>query len=47
MLKYLIIAAVWAGLSYPIYRFIGPVAMCLYGFGSLILFFIWIATRKK
>ena len=47
MVKYLITFAAWAGLSYPIYKYIGPVAVCLYGFGSLILFFIWIATRKK
>jgi hypothetical protein len=47
MKKYLLIAGVWAGLSYPIYHFIGPVVVCIYGFGSLIFFFIWIATRER
>jgi hypothetical protein len=47
MKKYLLIVGIWAGLSHPIYRYIGPVAVCIYGFGSLIAFFIWVATRKK
>jgi hypothetical protein len=47
MKKYLLIVGAWAALSYPIYRFIGPVAVCIYGFGSLILFFIWLVTRKR
>jgi hypothetical protein len=46
MKKYLLIVGVWAGLSYPTYRFLGPVAVCIYGFVSLVLFLIWAATRK-
>jgi hypothetical protein len=40
MTKYLITAAVWAGLSYPIYKFI------IYGVVSLICLLVWAGTRK-
>jgi len=47
MVKLIITFAVWAGLSYPIYKYIGPVAVCLYGFVSMVVFLVWAVTRKK
>jgi hypothetical protein len=45
MKKYLLIAGVWAGLSYPIYRFIAHWAVIPYGLISLIALLIWAGTR--
>ena len=47
MVKYLIAAGLWAGLSYPIYRFIAPWAVVVYGVVSLICLLVWAGTRKK
>jgi len=47
MTKYLITAAAWAGLSYPIYRYVGPWAVVVYGVVSLICLLVWAGTRKK
>ena len=46
MTKYLITAAAWAALSYPIYRFIAPWAVIVYGVVSLLALLIWAGTRK-
>lgn len=46
MTKYLLSAAAWVALSYPVYRFLGPVAVCLYGLASMIGLLVWAATRK-
>lgn len=47
-MKYLVIGfAVWAGLSYPIYRFVAPWAVVAYGVVSLACLLIWAAGRKK
>jgi hypothetical protein len=42
MKKYLLIAGVWAGLSYPIYRFIAHWAVIPYGLISLIALLIYL-----
>lgn len=47
MLKVVLTFLVWAGLSYPIFRFIGPVAVVSYGMLSMAGFLLWAATRKK
>ncbi|MVN78908.1 hypothetical protein GO988_21475 [Hymenobacter sp. HMF4947] len=47
MLKLIITFAVWAGLSYPIYKFIAPWAVIVYGVVSLACLLIWAAKRKK
>jgi hypothetical protein len=46
MKKYLLIVGVWAGLSYPIYRFIAPWAVIVYGVVSLVALLLWAGTRK-
>jgi len=47
-MKYLVIAFLaWVGLSYPIYRFVAPWAVVVYGVVSLACLLIWAATRKK
>jgi hypothetical protein len=46
MVKYLITAAAWAALSYPIYKFIAPWAVIVYGVVSLICLLVWAGTRK-
>jgi hypothetical protein len=46
MTKYLITAATWAALSYPIYKFIGPIAVIIYGVVSLACLLVWAGTRK-
>lgn len=47
MKKYLLAAGTWVVLSYPIYRFIGPWAVVVYGVVSLACLLIWASTRKK
>lgn len=47
MIKYTMLALAWAGLSWPIYHYLGPVPVCLYGLGSFLVLVIWVATRKK
>ena len=47
MRRYLLIALAWMAPSYPLYKYVSPVAVIIYGFGSLILFFIWVAARSK
>jgi hypothetical protein len=47
MRKYLLIAAGWVALSYPVYRFVGPGATVAYGVLSLVGLLIWALTRKK
>jgi len=46
MKKYLLIVGAWAALSYPIYRFITPWAVIVYGVVSLLALLIWAGTRK-
>jgi hypothetical protein len=46
MLKLFITFAAWAALSYPIYRFIAPWAVIVYGVVSLICLLVWAGTRK-
>ena len=46
-MKYLLlIFAIWAGLSYPIYRFLPPWVVVVYGVVSLIAVLVWAGTRK-
>jgi hypothetical protein len=46
-MKYLVIGfAAWAGLSYPIYRFLPPWVVIVYGVVSLACLLIWAVTRK-
>jgi hypothetical protein len=47
MKKYLLYAGVWAGLSYPIYTYIGPNYVVAYGVLSMAALLIWACTRKK
>ena len=47
MKKYLLIAGAWVAGSYPVYRFIGPWAVVLYGVVSLACLLVWAVTRKK
>ena len=47
MVKYLITAAIWVGLSFPIYFKLGGVAVCLYGFLSIAGLLVWAVTRKR
>jgi hypothetical protein len=47
MVKYLITAGIWAGLSFSIYFKLGGVAVCIYGVVSIAGLLIWAATRKK
>ena len=46
MKKYLLIAGAWVALSYPTYRYLGPVAVIIYGVVSLAALLIWAGTRK-
>jgi hypothetical protein len=46
MKKYLLIVGIWAGLSYPTYRYLGPVAVIIYGVVSLVCLLVWAGTRK-
>ena len=46
MKKYLITVIAWAALSYPIYRFIAPWAVIVYGVVSLLALLVWAGTRK-
>lgn len=47
-MKYLVIAfAVWVAVGYPIYRFVAPWALVVYGVVSLACLLIWAVTRKK
>ena len=46
MKKYLLYAGAWVALSYPIYRFIAPWAVIVYGVVSLLALLIWAGTRK-
>jgi hypothetical protein len=46
MLKFVITFAAWAGLGYPIYKFIAPWALVVYGVISLVCFLVWAGTRK-
>jgi hypothetical protein len=47
MKKYLLCFGAWAGLSYPIYTYIGPKSVVAYGVLSLAALLIWACTRKK
>lgn len=47
MIKYLLYVGVWAGLSYPIYTFISPAAVVVYGVVSMVAVLVWACTRKK
>lgn len=47
MTKYLLTAGAWLALSYPIYRFIAPWAVVVYGVVSLLALLIWAGTRKS
>jgi hypothetical protein len=46
MKKYLLVVGIWIALSYPIYRFIGPIAVVGYGVLSLVGLLVWACTRK-
>jgi hypothetical protein len=47
MVKYLITAAIWVGLSFPIYFKLGGVAVCIYGVVSITSLLAWAITRKR
>jgi hypothetical protein len=46
MLKVVLAFVVWAGISYPIYKFIAPWAVVVYGVVSLVCLLVWAGTRK-
>lgn len=46
MKKYLLTAAGWVALSYPIYKFLPPWCVVVYGVVSLLALLIWAGTRK-
>ena len=46
MIKYLLIAFAWMALSYPIFRYLGPIAVVGYGVLSLVCLLVWAGTRK-
>jgi hypothetical protein len=46
-MKYLVILfVIWAGLSYPIYRFLPHWVVVVYGVVSLVAVLLWAGTRK-
>lgn len=49
MKKLVIIFALWVAVSYPVYRYIGPLALIAYGLLSMVLFFVWtlVVSGKK
>jgi hypothetical protein len=46
MLKLFITFAAWVAIGYPIYRFVAPWALVVYGVVSLLALLIWAGTRK-